>query len=292
MSKRSIKEVPLELSPRVLLAAYASGAFPMPDPDEESDILWFAPDPRALLPLDERFHISRRLGRTLRQGRFLCTIDRDFAGVMRACARREEGTWINRDFLNAYGRLHELGIAHSVEAWLRPEDTGLFSRCRACDDRSTGIMPVSHMGVPPMSSSSSSEARPPTSPSPYPLPSRARGEEETPSPYPPPSRGRGEEAAAPAVCWAGDDFRPTELVGGVYGLALGGAFFAESMFHTATDAGKVALVHLVTHLRRRGFVLCDVQWTTPNLARLGAFEIAGIDYLALLAQAIGCGARF
>ena len=60
--------IPEELQPPTLIAAYAAGAFPMPDPDDERQILWFSPDPRGLLPLDERFHISRRLARTIRQG--------------------------------------------------------------------------------------------------------------------------------------------------------------------------------------------------------------------------------
>lgn len=199
------KRIPQDLQPRELLAAYASGVFPMPDPDEPGELLWFSPDPRCLLPLDERFHVSRRLAQTLRQGRFVCTIDRDFGGVMRACGRRREGTWINPDFLAAYGQLHRLGFAHSVEAYV--------------------------------------------------------------------SGGAA-------------------LAGGVYGVAIGGAFFAESMFHRVTDAGKAALVFLVEHLRRQGFLLCDLQWLTPNLARYGACEIRRWEYLDLLARAIGKPVRF
>jgi leucyl/phenylalanyl-tRNA--protein transferase len=82
------------------------------------------------------------------------------------------------------------------------------------------------------------------------------------------------------------------LAGGVYGVAIGGAFFAESMFHRVSDAGKAALVFLVEHLRRQGFVLCDVQWLTPNLARYGACEIRRWEYLDLLATAIGKRVQF
>lgn len=183
----------------------------MPDPEDESRILWFSPDPRGLLPLDERFHISRRLMRTIRQGRFVCTLNADFAGVMCACAQRKEGTWITPEFLAAYSQLRELGLAHSVEAWVARD-------------------------------------------------------------------GRPDFAAG--------------LAGGLYGVAIGKAFFAESMFHRVTDAGKVALVALIERLRERGFLLCDTQWLTPNLARFGGFELSRRRYLALLKKAVSQPARF
>ena len=196
-----------DLGPENLLAAYAQGVFPMV---ESGRLLWFSPDPRGLLPLDDRFHISRRLARTIRGGRFVCTIDRCFATVVARCARRAGGgpPWISPEVRIAYRRLHELGLAHSFEAW--PRD-----------------------GV-----------------------------------------GAGEP------------------VGGLYGVALGGAFFGESMFHTVTDAGKVALAFSVEHLRRRGFALYDVQWTTPHLRRFGAFDVARTDYLRRLADAVGMNRTF
>jgi leucyl/phenylalanyl-tRNA--protein transferase len=76
------------------------------------------------------------------------------------------------------------------------------------------------------------------------------------------------------------------LVGGLYGVAIGGLFAGESMFHRATDASKVALVGLVAHLRRGGFTLLDVQWVTPHLATLGAVPMARPDYLRNLAEAL------
>jgi len=76
------------------------------------------------------------------------------------------------------------------------------------------------------------------------------------------------------------------LAGGLYGVALGGAFFGESMFHRVTDASKVALVHLVQRLREQRFVLLDVQFLTPHLARLGAVEISRTSYERRLAKAI------
>ena len=74
-------------------------------------------------------------------------------------------------------------------------------------------------------------------------------------------------------------------------MSIGSAFFAESMFHSETDAGKVALVGLVEHLAARGFVFCDVQWTTENLCRFGAFDMPRIEYLGMLVRAVSndCG---
>lgn len=184
------------IPPDVLLEAYASGWFPMGMPPEQGGgIEWFSPHPRGVLPLD-RFSVSSRLARVVRQGRFDIRVDTAFVDVMRACAARDE-TWISGEVLVSYARLHELGFAHSVEAWL--------------DDR---------------------------------------------------------------------------LVGGLYGVALRGAFFGESMFHLATDASKVALVALVERLRSRGYVLLDIQWVTPHLAQFGAVEIPRRRYLRLLAEAL------
>ncbi len=102
------------LTPDILLAAYANAVFPMAD--ESGEIRWFCPDPRAVIELNE-LHVSKTLGQLHRQNRFELTIDRDFPAVIRACARRKEGTWISPDIIEAYIRLHELGRAHSVEAW-------------------------------------------------------------------------------------------------------------------------------------------------------------------------------
>lgn len=101
-------------TPDLLRLAYAQGYFPMPHPDT-GEILWFHPDPRAVLPL-ESFHVSRSLARTLRTAGFAITIDKDFAGVMDGCATRTE-TWINELFKKTYAELHRQGDAHSVEVW-------------------------------------------------------------------------------------------------------------------------------------------------------------------------------
>ena len=105
----------LTLTPDGVELAYRHGIFPMAD-EGSGEILWFRPDPRAIIPLDG-FHISRSLARTLRRGVFEIRVDTDFEGVMRGCARRPEGTWISERFVEVYGALYRAGKAHSVEAW-------------------------------------------------------------------------------------------------------------------------------------------------------------------------------
>jgi leucyl/phenylalanyl-tRNA--protein transferase len=109
------------LSTELLLAAYSHGFFPMPHPKTE-EIIWFNPDPRAILPLDG-FHCSRSLHRSLRKSEFTVSINRDFVGVMAGCAAREE-TWINAEISTAYQNLHEAGHAHSLEIWQKDDLVG------------------------------------------------------------------------------------------------------------------------------------------------------------------------
>ena len=107
----------MELTPDLLLSAYGIGVFPMAGPDGE--VGWYAPDPRAVLPLD-RFHVPKTLAKTVRQRRFEVAVDRDFEATMRACAApapdRPE-TWISDELVEAYVALHRAGFAHSVECW-------------------------------------------------------------------------------------------------------------------------------------------------------------------------------
>ena len=105
----------LTLTPEGVELAYRHGIFPMAD-ERTAEILWFRPDPRAVIPLDG-FHVSRSLARTLRRAAFDVRVDTDFEGVMRGCADRPEGTWISERFVEVYGALHRAGKAHSVEAW-------------------------------------------------------------------------------------------------------------------------------------------------------------------------------
>ncbi len=107
-----------DLSPQRLLDAYRHGIFPWPVYEEDM-MLWWSPDPRAILPLDG-LHISKRLRRTLRSGKFQVTHDQAFAEVIASCASgpgRESGTWLTDDMIAAYTRLHNLGHAHSIEVW-------------------------------------------------------------------------------------------------------------------------------------------------------------------------------
>jgi leucyl/phenylalanyl-tRNA--protein transferase len=114
-----------DLRPQRLLLAYAHGIFPWYD--EESPILWWSPDPRTVI-FPERFHASRRLQRTLRQGKFRFTADAAFDQVVAACAAPQgedrETTWIIPEMQEAYIRLHKLGYAHSIEAWYAGELAG------------------------------------------------------------------------------------------------------------------------------------------------------------------------
>lgn len=105
------------LTADLLLAGYGVGVFPMADLDGE--IGWYAPDPRAVLPL-ERFHVSKTLAKTVRRGTFEVEVDRDFEAVVRACAEPapgREATWISDEIVAAYTDLHDRGFAHSVECW-------------------------------------------------------------------------------------------------------------------------------------------------------------------------------
>ena len=105
------------IEPALLVHAYRQGIFPMALEDDE--IGWFSPDPRGVLPLHQ-VHLPARLARVIRSGRFEVAVDRDFEGVMRACAAdREDGTWISEEIIESYVALHRLGMAHSIEAWRR-----------------------------------------------------------------------------------------------------------------------------------------------------------------------------
>jgi leucyl/phenylalanyl-tRNA---protein transferase len=182
-----------DLEPGTILAAYRRGLFPMPIDDR---LAWWSPEPRAILPLDG-LRVSRSLRRSCRL--LDVRIDTAFEDVLAACADpARSGGWISTEISAAYTRLHQLGWAHSVEAW-------------------------------------------------------------------------------------GPD---GELAGGLYGIAIGGLFAGESMFHRRTDASKVALVALTDLLRDGEAVLLDVQWRTNHLASLGAVQVPRAEYLCRLADAI------
>ena len=111
------------LSTERLLTAYGHGIFPMAV-NKRGDIRWFSPDPRAVIPLDERFHVPHGLKRVLKKSRFTVTVDQDFEGVIQACATMHGATWISKEIVRAYSELHRQGFAHSVEARLDGELAG------------------------------------------------------------------------------------------------------------------------------------------------------------------------
>jgi leucyl/phenylalanyl-tRNA---protein transferase len=200
MSRRT-----LDITPELVLRAYRHGLFPMAETRFGGRLYWLDPDQRGILPLD-RFHLPRRLLRTVLSDAFAVSVDTDFPATIAGCAAAAPGredTWISPEIERLFTALHRLGYAHSVE-------------CRQ-------------------------EAR---------------------------------------------------LVGGLYGVALGGVFFGESMFNVARDASKVALVHLVARLRLGGFRLLDTQFVTAHLAQFGAEEIPRHEYRQRLAFGLEAPARW
>ncbi len=194
-----------EITPDMLLRAYACGVFPMAEGRDDPEIHWIDPRQRGVLPLED-FHLPHRLARTIRQNRFEVRCDTAFEAVLEGCAEPAPGrvdTWINPVILSLMRQLFERGYAHSVECW------------------------------------------------------------------------RGER-----------------LVGGLYGVAISGAFFGESMFSRERDASKVALAHLVLRMKLGGYRLLDTQFVTDHLRQFGAVEVARAAYRRLLAAALATPAQF
>lgn len=194
-----------EITPSVLLRAYACGIFPMSESADDPTIFWVEPEKRGLIPLDG-FRVTSRLARTVRSDVFRVTVNTAFMQTIAGCAAPQPGrddTWINGRIRDLYTSLHEIGHCHSVEAW------------------------------------------------------------------------------------QGD-----RLVGGLYGVSLGRAFFGESMFHIERDASKVALVHLVARLIAGGFVLLDTQFVTDHLRTFGAVEVPRRRYRTMLDDAVTGQADF
>lgn len=195
----------LEITPHVLLKAYACGIFPMAENRSDPKIHWVEPELRGILPLNS-FHIPRSLKKFIKKSSFQIRINTAFDSVVELCSQpapNREGTWINERIKTLYSQLHEIGHAHSVETW-----------------------------------------------------------------------------------------QEGELVGGLYGVSLGQAFFGESMFSRQTNASKVALVHLVERLNERDFCLLDTQFITDHLARFGAIEVTKREYQMLLERALQKRADF
>jgi leucyl/phenylalanyl-tRNA--protein transferase len=188
-----------EITPEMLLRAYACGIFPMAESVDDPTLFWVEPERRGIIPLDG-FQISSRLARTVRSDAFTVSINTAFKAVIDGCAEPQPGrdnTWINKRIRDLYTGLHEIGHCHSVEVW-----------------------------------------------------------------------------------------RDGDLVGGLYGVSLGRAYFGESMFHRVRDASKVALVHLVARLIAGGFVLLDTQFVTEHLRTFGATEVSRRRYRSQLDKAL------
>lgn len=194
-----IDNVMIEITPQVLLKAYACGIFPMAESADDNALYWIEPERRGILPLD-RAHIPRSLARTIRRGGFEVKIDNDFEAVIEGCAAPRAGrrsTWINARISSLYRELFVLGHCHTVEVW-----------------------------------------------------------------------------------------KDGALVGGLYGVHLGRAFFGESMFSRVRDASKIALVYLIARLKYGGFTLLDTQFVTGHLARFGAIEVSRDRFQRLLETAL------
>jgi leucyl/phenylalanyl-tRNA--protein transferase len=192
-------DIAIEITPQVLLKAYACGIFPMAESADDPALYWIEPPLRGILPLND-VHVPRRLARTVRQGTFEVRVDSDFEGVINGCAASRPGrrtTWINTKIRSLYRELYNTGYCHTVETY---------------------------------------------------------------------SGGH--------------------LVGGLYGVALNGAFFGESMFSYERDASKVALVYLCSRLVAGGFTLLDTQFVTDHLKQFGALEIGRAQFHALLERAL------
>ncbi len=189
----------IEITPEVLLKAYACGIFPMAESADDPALYWIEPEMRGVIPL-EGFHVAGRLARTVRTTPFSVAIDRDFDAVIAGCAEEKRDrarTWINARIRKIYRGLFDAGHCHTVEV-----------------------------------------------------------------------------------------YDGAELVGGLYGVSLGRAFFGESMFHRARDASKIALVHLVARLRAGGYRLLDTQYVTDHLRTFGAVEVPRRRYHRMLEEAL------
>lgn len=184
------------LSPEALLAAYARGWFPMDEVGARGAVGLYETDPRAVMPIDG-FRVPASVRRGLRRRAYAIRVDAAFDEVVAACSENREGVWLTPRLGEAYGALHRLGLAHSVEAW---------------------------------------------------------------------SEGR--------------------LAGGLFGVALGGLFTSESMFHRRPDAGNAALVGTAALLAERRFALWDIQMSSPHTERFGAEELGRRAYLARLREAL------
>ncbi len=198
-------DILIDITPQVLLKAYACGIFPMAESAEDPALYWIEPQHRGILPL-HKVHVPRRLRRTLRSTPLVVRSDNDFNAVIDGCAGSRDGrrsTWINSRIRSLYRDLFDMGYCHTIEVW------------------------------------------------------------------------------------NGDT-----LVGGLYGVALSGAFFGESMFSFERDASKIALVHLAGRLIAGRFRLLDTQFVTDHLQQFGTIEVDREKFHRLLEHALAANSDF
>ena len=189
----------MNLNEQTILKGYSLGVFPMSESFDDPKIYWINPKKRGIIPIKD-FKISKSLKKEIKKNKFKITINKNFNKVITNCAKKTKNrpkTWINKKIIDSYSNLHEIGHAHSIEAWFQ-----------------------------------------------------------------------------------------NKLVGGLYGVSLGSAFFGESMFSTMSNASKICLVYLIANLNMKGFTLLDTQFINPYLKKLGAIEISRKKYLKILGNSL------
>ena len=189
----------MNLNEQTILKGYSLGIFPMSESFDDPKIYWINPKKRGIIPIKD-FKISKSLKKEIKKNKFKITINKNFNKVITNCAKKTKNrpkTWINKKIIDSYSNLHEIGHAHSIEAWFQ-----------------------------------------------------------------------------------------NKLVGGLYGVSLGSAFFGESMFSTMSNASKICLIYLIANLQTKGFILLDTQFVNPHLKKLGAIEISRKKYLKILGNSL------
>ncbi len=195
----------MNINEETILKSYSLGIFPMSESFDDPNLYWINPKKRGVILIND-FKISKNLRKEIRKKKFLITINKDFNGVIKNCAKKTENrpsTWINKEIIKLYSNLHKIGHAHSIEAW-----------------------------------------------------------------------------------------HQDKLVGGLYGVSLGSAFFGESMFSIMSNSSKICLVYLLANLKIKKFTLLDTQFVNPHLKKLGAIEISRKKYLKMLGSSLKKSANF
>ena len=195
----------MNINEETILKGYSLGIFPMSESFDDPNVYWINPKKRGVIPINN-FKISKSLRKEIKKKKFKITINKNFNEIITNCAKKTKKrptTWINKEIIKLYSNLHEIGHAHSIEAWFQ-----------------------------------------------------------------------------------------NKLVGGLYGVSLGSAFFGESMFSNITNASKICLIYLIANLKIKGFTLLDTQFINSHLKKLGAIEISRKKYLKMLGNSLKKNANF